>query len=392
MKRFVTVIITLSMLVLSISVVLADIDDKKEELEKVETQIKNKEEELDSVEAEIKKTKNQIAIIEVELKNKEEELNKTTFELEQTQQQLKKTRNELEEAIEQEQRHEELMAKRVRAMYMNSDFSYLETILESKSINDMLDTINAVKKIIEADTGLYLELKEYREEINKKKKKLELEEQQIVKLKEDLENQKVQIMKRKADRDALLDKLEEQRLLCEEEIDELEKTSKELEGVIQKLLEEQKKKEDQQRQQQQYNGGSLVWPVPGYYRITSPFGNRVHPVTGKVKFHSGIDIGSRYVNGVRESIYRRNFVAAEAGTVIMARYYGGYGNCVIIDHGGGLTTLCGHGDQILVSVGQRVNRGQPVLLVGTTGVSTGPHAHFEVRINGVAVNPMNYLN
>ena len=129
--------------------------------------------------------------------------------------------------------------------------------------------------------------------------------------------------------------------------------------------------------------GKLTWPIPGYTSITSYYGYRIHPIYGVYKLHNGIDVGAPA---------GANFVAADGGTVIYAQYNkGGYGNLVVIDHGNGMCTRYAHGTSILVSVGQKVTRGTPVLTVGSTGASTGNHAHFEVSINGNTVNPLNYL-
>ena len=133
---------------------------------------------------------------------------------------------------------------------------------------------------------------------------------------------------------------------------------------------------------QQYVGGSMAWPVPGYTRITSQFGMRTHPITGVYKLHTGVDIGAPM---------GATFIAANDGLVTYAGWNKAYGNMVIIDHGGGITTLYGHGSEILVQVGQTVFQGTPVLKVGSTGYSTGPHAHFEVRINGEYVQPLDYI-
>ena len=131
-----------------------------------------------------------------------------------------------------------------------------------------------------------------------------------------------------------------------------------------------------------YIGGQLAWPVPGYTRITSKYAMRVHPITGQYKLHTGVDIGAPM---------GANFVAANDGTVVKAGMNAAYGNMVIIDHGGGISTLYAHGSEILVEVGQTVKRGDAVLKVGSTGYSTGPHAHFEVRINGVTTDPLPYI-
>ena len=132
-----------------------------------------------------------------------------------------------------------------------------------------------------------------------------------------------------------------------------------------------------------YIGGEFAWPVPGYTRITSKYGMRTHPITGIYKLHTGVDIGAPM---------GANFVAANDGIVVKAGYNGAYGNMVIIDHGGGVQTLYAHGSEILVKVGDVVKKGETaVLKVGSTGYSTGAHAHFEVRINGETTDPLPYI-
>ena len=131
-----------------------------------------------------------------------------------------------------------------------------------------------------------------------------------------------------------------------------------------------------------YTGGRFAWPVPGSQRITSYYGYRIHPVYKTKKFHTGIDVGAGYGLAI---------VAAGDGVVTMATTNGGYGKCVIINHGSGITTLYGHCSTLLVSVGDKVTKGQTIAKVGSTGVSTGPHLHFEVRVNGSTTDPLQYL-
>ena len=133
---------------------------------------------------------------------------------------------------------------------------------------------------------------------------------------------------------------------------------------------------------EEYVGGVMAWPVPGYYSITSQFGMRTHPITGIYKLHTGTDIGAPY---------GAQFIAANDGVVVKAAYNRAYGNMVIIDHGGGISTLYAHGSEILVQEGDTVFQGDPVLKVGSTGYSTGAHAHFEVRVNGEYLDPQEYI-
>ncbi|MBE0475592.1 MAG: M23 family metallopeptidase [Coriobacteriia bacterium] len=137
-----------------------------------------------------------------------------------------------------------------------------------------------------------------------------------------------------------------------------------------------------------YNG-VMAWPVPGFYRVSSPYGYRIHPIFGTRKLHTGIDVGR---DGGR-SIDGAAIVASGDGEVIYAGYRGGYGNTVMVDHGNGVVTLYAHqrSGGIRVGVGQRVSKGDTIGTVGSTGYSTGPHLHFEVRVNGAPVDPMPYL-
>ena len=137
-----------------------------------------------------------------------------------------------------------------------------------------------------------------------------------------------------------------------------------------------------QDSQRVYEGGTFTWPCPSSTYITDSFGWRIHPIYGYWKLHTGTDIGGSY--GV-------DVVAAAAGKVIMADWYGGYGNCVMIDHGSGLVTLYGHLSGYNCYYGQEVSRGEVIAFVGSTGNSTGPHLHFEVRVNGDYVDPMGYF-
>ena len=126
----------------------------------------------------------------------------------------------------------------------------------------------------------------------------------------------------------------------------------------------------------------MAWPAPQYTRISSYFAGRIDPITGKKSNHGGLDLAAPGGSPI---------LAANSGTVIIAGYHYSYGNYVVIDHGGGVSTLYGHSSKLLVSRGQKVSRGQQIAKVGTTGRSTGNHLHFEVRINGQRVDPLPYI-
>ena len=160
---------------------------------------------------------------------------------------------------------------------------------------------------------------------------------------------------------------------------ELEKQEDELQAEADRLTAEIVKLMDKSSP---YVGGTFTWPCPSSHYITSSFGNRLHPILKTWKYHTGVDIGAS--SG-------KDILAAASGKVIMATTYGGYGNCVMIDHGGGIVTLYGHASRLCVSNGAVVKRGDVIAKVGSTGRSTGPHLHFEVRKDGAYVDPMSYF-
>ncbi len=407
------------------NVLANEINQHKNEMKEIEQDITEKKEQLDQVKGEQSKVASQLKEIDKDLKLKEEELARIEKKLDETIAELENTRAELKEAEEEARKFEVLMADRLCAMYMMEGTSYLELLFGAKSLNEFMDRLEMIKFMITYDNQVFDKMIELRNAIQEKEEELALQEEAIKETKADITKQKSLIEQKKQERLQVMAKLKEEEQQYEKDLEILEQTSKELEKTIQKLLEEQKRKQEEQRRREEeqrrkeeeqknknngqndqsgnkdqgsgqkdqdrgseYTGGVLAWPVPGFNRITSGFGPRTHPVTGEVqKPHYGIDIGSNSnasINGV-------SALAAADGVVILSQYYGGYGNCVIIDHGGGITTVYAHGSQRLVSVGQKVTRGQAVLKIGSTGVSTGPHLHFEVRENGVAVNPLPYL-
>jgi len=228
-----------------------------------------------------------------------------------------------------------------------------------------------MRKIINYDVNLLKERKTIRDNIDEKKQQLEYEQQQKEALKNELNSKREKVEAVKAER--------------EQALKEVYQDLKELEKLEDKLLEESAAltKEILQKQSSgKYEGGEMAWPAPGYTKITSPYGYRVHPILKTKRMHTGVDIGVPSGS---------NVVAVADGKVILAEYYGGYGNTVIIDHGGKISTLYAHNSKLLVKEGDKVTRGQVIAKSGSTGLSTGPHLHFEVRVNGNHTDPMPYI-
>ena len=224
------------------------------------------------------------------------------------------------------------------------------------------------------DEDLLEKIEREKSKIEQNKKMLETKQNEYNTIKANYEKKKIILYNTKVLRDEAASKLTQEETELSAKIDEYRNQILAVEAEISKIT--------TANLDTQYIGGEMAWPVPGYTRITSNYGMRTHPITGIYKLHTGVDLGAPM---------GANFVAANDGVVTKAGYNGAYGNMVIIDHGGGISTLYDHGSEILVTVGQTVKKGDIILKVGSTGYSTGAHAHFEVRVNGQVVNPLPYI-
>jgi murein DD-endopeptidase MepM/ murein hydrolase activator NlpD len=280
---------------------------------------------------------------------------------------------------------EQTMKERLTIMYMNGEASYLEMLFEANNMNAFFERIELVKSVVSFDNNILKELKKTRDAIAQTKEEQTQLKDEMVELQKQVLAKKEETATKKQEYETLKAQLSAEQAKAEDQLEQLEKDSKALEAEIQKL-------QEALRYADEYAGGIMTWPVPGYYRITSSYGYRIHPIYGTKRLHTGIDIGSNYdSSGNKISINGEKIVSGADGVVILSQYYSGYGECVIVDHGGGVTTLYGHASKRVVSVGQQVKAGQTLSYVGSTGASTGPHLHFEVRENGKTIDPMGYL-
>ena len=218
------------------------------------------------------------------------------------------------------------------------------------------------------------EIGERKHKIENTKERLEKEKKEVATIIEKQTRTSKVLQTTKTLRESYVSKLSDQEKQTQEKLEEYNKV---LAEVNNQLVELAKNEIDTA-----YIGGELAWPVPGYTKISSPYGMRTHPITKIYKLHTGVDISAPM---------GANFVAANDGVVVKAEYNIAYGKMVVRDHGGGISTLYAHGSEFLVNAGDTVKRNQAVLKVGSTGYSTGAHAHFEVRKNGTVTNPMPYI-
>ena len=315
---------------------------------------------------------------------------------------------ELDKALEKETAQTELLRSRIRAMEENSSYSYASFLFDSSSVTELLSRIGDVNDIMHYDKALEEEYMAAREDVESIKKSYEEVRHEQELLQKELDTKQAELDAQVeaaytmiADIETLSDDAQAEYEAIAEAEAEAEETLQE--AIRKRAAEEAAKNAANNANSGGNSGGSggnsggggssgggsatslsnLQWPVPSCTLITSRFGYRVAPTTGASTYHGGLDIGA----GMGASI-----VAAGAGDVIYAGANGGYGNCVMIDHGNGVVTVYAHMSSIGVSYGQYVTAGQYVGAVGSTGVSTGPHCHFEIRINGAQTDPAAYFS
>ena len=349
-------------------------EDLQTKQKEVQEQITQTNEELSELKVEMTENLEQIQKLDEQIANAEKELNET----EEKSEALKQSIASIEESLTKEQEkydtQKEIFEERVVALYEAGETQYLDVILSSRSISEFISSYYVISEITECDAELLDIIAERKNNIENASEKLKKEKQELATIIERQTRTANVLKTTKSFRETYVNKLSDKEKETQEKLDEYNRV---LNEVNQQILELAK-----QGLETAYIGGELAWPVPGYTRISSQYGMRTHPITGVYKLHTGVDISAP--TGA-------NFVAANDGVVIKAEYNVAYGNMVVIDHGGGISTLYAHGSQILVQVGQEVKRNEPILKVGSTGYSTGPHAHFEVRKNGVVTNPMPYI-
>ena len=283
---------------------------------------------------------------------------------------------ELQKAQDESAKQYDSYCNRAKMLIERGSLTYLEILLKSESFSDLLTRLSIVKQIAKYDNNKLSELKKIEEQIAAVKKELEDEKGVLVNLKSQNDSQMASLKTKQAESQKIINSITS-------DINQYKAALAAQEKAEAAAREEIRRLTATTSQNRAFVGGTFAWPSVSSY-ITSPYGTRVHPVTKTVKTHTGIDIGASQGT----SIY-----AAASGTVLVSGWNsGGYGNYVVIDHGGGVTTLYAHCSSLLVSSGQSVTKGQVIAKVGSTGMSTGPHLHFEVLKNGSHTNPMAYFN
>lgn len=372
MRRHLSTIALVAIYIFSCVIIPANaassIDKTKKQQQSVSSEIKKISGEKKAASEKLNESTQDKAYYEAQTEKTQKNAADKSKELSTVKSDIEKISREIDDIQTNYEKKTELFKTRMRVMYQNMNQSSLELFVESKNFGDFFSKMELMSVVKKNDEKLMQEIVLSKEntELQKQNKLLELESKQIElkRLNGKISDYKTHRAKAVSEIEASKNKLK----LAEQREDELIALSKKLEKQLADLMDKNAK----------YAGGSMKWPTPGYTRISSPYGMRIHPIYKVKKMHTGIDI---------DAPAGATIVAANSGKVIMAGWNGGYGNCVIVDHGGGLATLYAHQSKILVKVGDRVERGGTIGKVGSTGLSTGPHLHFEVRKNGSTVNP-----
>lgn len=345
---------------------------------------------------------NKINTLDVQINVTQNDIEKTVAEIQETKNQISAKKQELDVKSQEIVKQNDDLSERLCAMYKNGEVGYIEVILGSESFSELLNNIDMVTRIYQKDEDFMAILQDQYDAIAQTKRELETLNIQLDQKEAQLQSQQSALKSDKAQAQAVREEVQQDIQAQNDLIDDLNEAAEQITSLIQ---EEQRKAAEAAAAaaaaaksnsgtsssssssgttaaSTQFVGGTFTLPAPSYTRISSYYGYRIHPITGTRKLHTGVDFAA--ASGSK-------CVAAGAGTVIYAGWYSGYGNTVIIDHGGGISTLYAHNSSLTVSKGTKVSKGQQIAKIGSTGNSTGPHCHFEVRVNGKHTNPMSYL-
>ena len=363
-------------------------EDLTNQLSNIQQQITNEANKKSEAEKTIGTVYEQLHAIQRDLDTATAELKQVQAERIQLDKDITKTEAELKEAQARLQSREKVFYKRVRDIYINGRLSYLDVVVGSKDFSDFANRMEMLKRILQSDMDLINTIKTEREEIASKKAKLEEDRAKVLELEKVAQEKQNVINQKKAERQAVLERAMNDRDTAERAYNELMASSTSITAMLQQRAAE-RAAAAAAAASQGGGGGGATWvqgsgqlAAPVVAPITSDFGWRIHPIYGTRRLHAGTDFGVDEGTPVH---------AADGGVVVEAGWVSGYGYTVIIDHGNGMSTLYAHNSDVAVSPGQTVSKGQVVSYSGNTGGSTGPHLHFEVRINGEPTDPMGYL-
>lgn len=351
-----------------------DLAKKQAEYQKVQQQMQQLEQKISSNNKASKTVASEINRLDKEITQAEQQLGFLENRLQTTQSEISVSEKDLTSAEKNLTGRQDMLKTRIRALYERGSVSYLEVLLNAHSFTDLINRLGLLSRVVNQDVAIVETIKTEKAQITEQKTFLESKQQEVSGLYSETNQSQTKLASRKSQQSAYKKTLDHDRAAYDASMKGLQAT----EAALEKLI-----KAAQKNTPGATNGtGVYVWPTPGYSRITSPFGWRKHPIYGTSNFHAGVDIGAPM--GAK-------IVAADAGIVMYAGWLGAYGQVVILDHGKGISTVYAHTSVLLVQTNHRVSKGQQIAKVGSTGMSTGAHLHFEFRVNGAKQNPQSHV-
>ncbi|MFQ6857537.1 MAG: murein hydrolase activator EnvC family protein [Lawsonibacter sp.] len=359
------------------AVTQAEINQMKEDAAALKKQRAELQKQLKAIQADKSKALDQKALLEQQINATQAEINNIAAQITQYDQLIAQKETELAATEEKERAQYELFCKRVREMEEQGEVSYWSILFSSDDFSDLLDNAMMVEEIMDYDNQVMNELIAIREQIEADKTALETARQEQKDAKAEQEAAKAELKSQQAQVDALIAEIsgqESQVKAAEAKLQaaanaadaEIRAAEKELASQIANVPSE----------------SGFLWPLPGRYNLSSLYGSRKHPVTGKANNHTGIDVPAPSGTPIQ---------ACKSGVVTTSTYNNSYGNYVVVSHSDGTSTLYAHMSRRNASKGQTVSQGQVIGYVGTTGSSTGNHLHLEIRVNGSRRDPINYF-
>lgn len=353
------------------AVTTEELEERRKELQE---QIEQSELEIENIQIELTDVLEKMNELDKQIYEYEENITKIDENLEEIEEEITKKEKEINNMQKEYDKVKKAFAERMVDLYETNDTRYLDVLLNSRSIVQFISNYYLIGEMAAYDSNLI--------------EKLDSNKENIVKAKQELEKTKDKLEEKKKEKQRIAITLENSKIVKNSYLNGLTEKEKETQEKIERCQEEldlinlEMLLSSMENNDSVYVGGIFLWPVPGYYTITSPFGMRLHPILKTYRVHTGMDIGApmgKYV------------LAANSGVVSKATYSLSYGNLVMINHGNGISTAYAHGSEILVEEGQEVKRGDIIMKVGSTGWSTGPHLHFEIIVNGTKIDPYPYV-
>ena len=349
-------------------------DDKRAELNEVQSQMQKMQDRKERARQKAEAASESLEEIQTSLNQLQVQARNLQGKRDALQAKINDNQIKLTQKKAEVEKRKKIYSKRLREIYINGQINYLDVLLGAKDFGDFSSRMYLLQKIISSDIEMLTQLQKAEAEVKARQDQLDAQMKDIKTTQAELEAKRARAKKLKEQRSYMLYKAQEEEQQSQSEYERLLAISENITAMLRNM---------------ESGGGSssggggtgrFIWPCHG--TITSYFGWRTHPVFGTTKYHSGMDIGVDYGTPI---------LAADSGTVIYSGWLGGYGYAVMIDHGSGLVTLYGHNQALNVYEGQYVTKGTCIAYAGSTGYSTGPHCHFEVRLHGEVTEPLNYL-